>query len=55
MAEMQTVYSLVNSIAGNVPQVTQVALLWNGSQRLSFSGHLDTSRPLAPNQVLVLR
>jgi hypothetical protein len=55
MAEMQTVYSLVNSIALNVPQASQVVLLWNGAQRLSFSGHLDTSQPLAPDRSLLAR
>lgn len=46
--EMQRVYSLVNSITTNVPEARQVVLLWNGLQRLSFAGHLDTSRPLPP-------
>jgi hypothetical protein len=54
-AEMQMVYSLVNSITLNVPRVTRVALLWNGTQRLTFSGHLDTSLPLAPDRDLVAR
>jgi spore germination protein GerM len=51
--EMQRVYSLVDSIAANVPQATQVVLLWNGAQRDTFSGHLDTSQPLAPSRSLV--
>jgi hypothetical protein len=54
-AETQVVYSFVNSIALNVPQAKQVVLLWNGEQRLTFAGHLDTSRPLAPNQALAAR
>jgi Sporulation and spore germination len=51
-AEMQAVYSLVNSVALNIPQAQRVALLWNGAQRLTFSGHLDTSRPLSPDRSL---
>lgn len=47
-AEMQMVYSVVDSIALNVPQAQQVVLLWNGAQRQTFSGHLDTSQPLVP-------
>ncbi len=39
----------------NVPQATRVALLWNGTQRLTFSGHLDTSRPLFPDRALLVR
>lgn len=53
--EMQRVYSVVNSIVLNVPQVSRVVLLWNGFQRDSFSGHLDLSHPLTPNQALVAR
>jgi hypothetical protein len=54
-AEMQAVYSLVNSVALNVPEAQRVVLLWNGTQRVTFSGHLDTSRPLVPNRNLVAR
>lgn len=53
--EMQIVYSLVNTVALNVPEARRVALLWNGIQRPTFAGHLDTSRPLAPAPALVAR
>jgi spore germination protein GerM len=53
--EMQRVYSVVDSIALNVPQASRVVLLWNGFQRQTFSGHLDLSGPLTPNQALVAR
>lgn len=53
--EMQRVYSLVNSVALNLAEVRRVVVLWNGAQRLSFAGHLDTSRALAPNTDLVAR
>jgi spore germination protein GerM len=52
-AELQRVYSLVDSVALNVPQVNRVVLLWNGTQRITFSGHLDTSRPLVPDRSLL--
>jgi hypothetical protein len=48
--EIQRVYSVVDSVVLNVPQATRVALLWNGVQRETFSGHLDLSRPLAPDR-----
>lgn len=48
LAEMMRVYSIVDSLAYNLPEVDRVALLWNGIQRESFSGHLDTSVPLEP-------
>lgn len=53
--ELQRVFSLVNSIALNVPEVERVVLLWNGVQLRSFAGHLDTGRPLAPVTDLVAR
>jgi hypothetical protein len=51
--EIQRVYSLVDSVALNVPQVHRVVLLWNGTQRITFAGHLDTSRPLLPDRTLL--
>ena len=53
LAEMMMVYSVVDSLALNLPEVERVSLLWNGVQRESFSGHLDTSVPLAPAEDLV--
>jgi hypothetical protein len=50
--EIQRVYSVVNSIGLNVPQSAYVVLLWNGVQRETFAGHLDLSRPLAPDRTL---
>jgi hypothetical protein len=51
--EIQRVYSVVDTVALNVPQVNRVVLLWNGTQRTTFSGHLDTSRPLVPDRTLL--
>jgi hypothetical protein len=51
--EIQRIYSLVNTVAFNVPQANRVVVLWNGTQRLTFSGHLDTSRPLLPDRTLL--
>jgi spore germination protein GerM len=51
--EIQRVYCLVDSVALNVPEVRRVVLLWNGTQRVTFAGHLDTSRPLLPDRTLL--
>lgn len=53
LAEMMRVYSIVDSLVYDLPEVRRVALLWNGVQRESFSGHLDTSVPLLPERDLV--
>lgn len=54
-AEMASVYSLVDSISLNLAPAQRVVLLWNGVQPESFSGHLDTSRPLRPDTTLLAR
>ncbi|MEM9290745.1 MAG: GerMN domain-containing protein [Acidobacteriota bacterium] len=51
--ELLAVYSLVNSLALNLDECRGVAILWNGVQRPSFAGHVDTGRPLAANPRLV--
>jgi hypothetical protein len=53
--EMQILYSLVDSVALNVAEARRVVVLWNGRQRPTFAGHLDTASPLAPNTDLVRR
>lgn len=51
--EMLSVYSLVNSLEATLPELEGVVLLWNGQQRPSFAGHLDTGRPLTTDDSLV--
>jgi len=48
--EIQRIYSVVDSIALNVPQAPRVVLLWNGIQRETFAGHLDLTYPLSPDR-----
>jgi len=45
-AELQRVYSIVHTALDAAPEATGVVLLWNGVQRRSLSGHVDTARPL---------
>jgi hypothetical protein len=52
-AEMARVYSVVNSVLASEERARAVVLLWNGKQRQSFAGHLDTRRPLVANRQLV--
>lgn len=46
--EYLTLYSIVDSLAQNIPSVRSVVVLWNGRQPPTFGGHVDTSHPLAP-------
>jgi hypothetical protein len=50
--EIQRVFSVIDSVCLNVPEVRRVVLLWNGFQRDSFAGHVDLSRPLGPDRTL---
>ena len=52
LQETLLAYSLVNSVALNVPEVERVSLLWNGVQRPSLAGHLDNAGPLEPRPQL---
>ena len=45
-AELQRVYALVHTALDASPEASSVVLLWNGVQRRSLSGHVDTARPL---------
>lgn len=51
--EQLVVYSIVNSLAGNVPEIRRVGLLVNGNPIDTLNGHLDLRRPLPPNPKLL--
>ena len=44
--ETQRIYSIVHTVLRNEPRIERVVLLWNGVQRESLAGHVDTGRPL---------
>jgi hypothetical protein len=50
--EIALAYGTVNSVVANCPGIRRVQLLFGGQQLATF-GHLDLSRPLAPNPELV--
>lgn len=51
--EAGALYSLVNTLALNVPEVREVVVLWNGVQPATLGGHLDTGVPLRPRIDLI--
>jgi hypothetical protein len=51
--ELVRVYALVNTTLANDSRVRAVVLLWNGNQRQTFAGHIDTLHPLVANHGLV--
>ena len=52
--ELLRVYSFVDSVLANEPRARSVVLLWNGAQRITFAGHIDTSAPLLEDRKWVL-
>ena len=44
--ELLRIYSFVDTVLANEPRARSVVLLWNGAQRITFAGHIDTSTPL---------
>jgi spore germination protein GerM len=50
-AELQTIYSLVNSLTANLDTVNRVKILVDGSEIDTLAGHIDTRYPFTPNNL----
>lgn len=55
VAELVTVYAIVNSVAMNFPAVRRVQITVDGEARSSLAGHIDITAPLAPDLSLLAR
>jgi hypothetical protein len=53
MNELLTVYTIVNSVTVNLPDVTQVQLLIDGREADTLAGHVDLRQPLRKNEGLI--
>jgi hypothetical protein len=51
--ELLVVYSLVNTLVLNLPEIARVGLLVGGVQRPTFAGHVDTGVPLPADRRLI--
>ena len=51
-AEVLTVYSIVNTITQNFPQIHKIKLLINGEEIETLRGHLDMQRAFSFNELL---
>jgi spore germination protein GerM len=49
LAEMLTVYTIVNALTVNLPAVTRVQILVDGKEVDTLAGHADLRHPLAKN------
>ena len=54
-AEMMTVYSIVNSLSLNFPQIKRVQILIGGEPAETIRGHLSLEQPISPKPDLIKR
>ena len=52
-AEIMTLYSIVNSLTFNFPQIKRVQILIQGEAGETIAGHLSLEQPVSPNPGLV--
>ena len=53
--EMMTVYSIVNSLSLNFPQIKRVQILIDGEPAGTITGHLSLEQPISPKPDLIKR
>lgn len=51
--ELMTVYTIVNAVLTNLPDLQQVQILIDGQEADTLAGHVDLRRPLKKNDSLV--
>ena len=51
--ELLTIFSIVNSLALNVPEIKRVKLLVNGTESPTLAGHIDIRLPIQADMLLV--
>ncbi len=54
-AELQTIYSIVNTVVLNFPQIKAVQILIEGKPQKTLKGHIIIKLPLGANQKLIAR
>ncbi len=52
-AEMLTIYSIVNSLVVNVPEIKTVKILIDGSEAWTLAGHIDIRFPFKAEMLLI--
>ena len=51
--ELMTVYTIVNAVLTNLPNLQQVQILIGGQEADTLAGHVDLRRPLRKNEALI--
>ncbi len=51
--ELMTIYSIVNSMVLNIPEIKKVKILIQGREAMTLAGHVDLRFPFKANMILV--
>ncbi len=51
--ELETIYSIVDTITLNFPEIMDVQILVEGKKEETLAGHIDISLPLAPDRKII--
>jgi hypothetical protein len=54
LQELMTVYTIVNALLTNLPNLREVQILIGGQEVDTLAGHVDLRRPLRKNEGLIL-
>lgn len=52
-SELLTIYSIVNSLVLNIPEITTVKVLIDGTESMTLAGHIDLRFPFKANMLIV--
>jgi len=52
-SELMTIYSIVNSVILNIPEIDSVKILVDGREETTLAGHIDLRFPFKANMLLI--
>ena len=52
-SELFTIYSMVNSLTLNIPEIDAVKILIGGNEAMTLNGHIDVRFPFKANMLLI--
>ena len=52
-SEQMTIFSIVNSLVLNVPEIDTVKILIDGREAMTLAGHVDLRHPFKANMLLI--
>jgi len=52
-SELFTIYSMVNSLTLNIPEINAVKILISGKEAMTLDGHIDLRFPFKANMLLI--